>query len=33
MKILTKLFAEQMEKGGKSDKEIKKNLKKIGYEF
>ena len=33
MKSLTATLAEQMEKAGKLDKEIKKNLKKIGYEF
>ena len=33
IKSLTATLAEQMEKAGKLDKEIKKNLKKIGYEF
>ncbi len=33
MKSLTATLAEQMEKAGKLDKEIKKNLKKIGYEL
>ena len=33
MKALTKTLAEQMQTAGKLDKEIKKNLKKIGYEL
>lgn len=33
MKAFTKTLAEQMQTAGKLDKEIKKNLKKIGYEL
>jgi hypothetical protein len=33
MKLLTKTLPQQMQIAGKLDKEIKKNLKKIGNDF